>query len=151
MAQNPEDRQLWVATSLGRGSDPVFVEQVAVMWDLHDGIRDLKLKTLYTRLDAIDFLAGEKVDYHDVTEAGISDSYGQVPRNLDLLRQSTQKAIDLRVKQLAGRSGPRSGLMVTTSVLVNPAGLPDPNARVYRGDALERRPVDPLLVVPPGS
>jgi hypothetical protein len=151
MAQNPEDRQQWVATSLGRGTDPAFLAEVAVMWDLHDGVRDLRLKTLYTRLDAIDFLAGEKLDYHDYDEAGVSESYGQVPRNLDFLRQSTQKAIDLRVKQLAGRSGPRSGLIAATSVLVNPAGLPDPNARVYRGDALERRPVDPLLVVPPGS
>lgn len=98
-----------------------------------------RLRYLYTKRDCYDFLlshAAPEVDYND---ADVKESLSQQSKQLADLKAGVDTEIQgAEAAQRAAR-GPQLGLMTKTAP-IEPTRpwQPDPNARVYRGDPLDR-------------
>ena len=116
-------------------TDAILVEVFDTLWDTFSdaGLRAPRLQYLYAKRQVIEFWKSSvwrDTDYDD----DVSESLGQMSRNLDMMDKAAVVSIAEIEAALNYLSGPRTGVLTTTSTHAALAGQSDPNHPGYRGD-----------------
>lgn len=116
-------------------TDAILTEVFDNVWDLFSsqGLRNPRLQYLYAKRQVIEFWKSSvwrDVDYTD----DVSESLGQMSRNLDILDKAAAGSINELERALSHVTGPCTGQLTTTSTHPALTGQADPSHPVYRGD-----------------
>lgn len=116
-------------------ADAILAQVFDTIWDAYqaEGIRNPRLQYLYAKRQVIEFWRSgvwRDVDFND----DVSESLGQMSRNLDLMDKGLAGQINELETAMGNVSGPRVGMMTTTSTHAKAAGQADPSNPAYRGD-----------------
>lgn len=113
------------------GSTPILIDQFDLIWsDIPDDM-PADQQYLVAKIAAIDLLLGSVWTYCDFRALdGASVSAGQMFDNLLKLRGLAADEL----AALAGGTGGAIGVLTRTAPQMPPAGMPDANDPIYRGD-----------------
>jgi hypothetical protein len=132
---------LIIAELQATGADlTVLSGQMAVLWDLYAEKRYVagRLQYLYTKRHAIGLLQGQHWQDVTVQDAGTSLNDSDLVKNLATIAEGVDAEIAaLEKRALGARAGCVGAITATAPVSVTSGN--DPNARQYRGDAIEGR------------
>lgn len=114
---------------------------VATVWDFYQDKARLapRLQYLYAKRHCAEMIL--KRVWQNVTwsEAGVSESLGQQFANTKLLYDAINAELLLLEKRIAANRGGAMGVIAKTAPIEPGPLQPDGNARIYRGDPLNRR------------
>ena len=118
-----------------QSTDAILAEVFDTIWDTYSdaGLRNPQLQYLYAKRQVIEFWKSgtwRDVDFDD----DVSESLGQMSRNLDLMDKAAAQKLDDLEQALNLVGGPRVGVMTTTATHAALTGQNDPNHPGYRGD-----------------
>jgi hypothetical protein len=98
-----------------------------------------RLQYLYTERQIVDRILAAWAETKDYEEGVSKYSDNQVSAHWRGLRATIQAEIEVIERRAAANLAPAVGTITATSPFATPApGLPDPNDRIYRGDAIKR-------------
>lgn len=139
MALTADQQQQKIILTVGDDAAGTLAANIALLWDNHDDVADLPLRAALTQRDAVMVMKGRvraQVTFRGPDGSGVNLS--DLSKHLDALLVDTDALIAVLQSGQAG-SIAIGELTTTAPIAPDRAGQPDPNDRLYRGDALRRR------------
>lgn len=139
MPLTDDQQQTLILSEIGKTGDADAITLVSLLWTKYEDqpAIDPRLRALFVKRDAIIALIGQNAAAVLVwKEADASqDNSGYI--------QALQKLLDVvnaQLAQIQGAGAAAVGVLTATAPITDTCGVIDPNARVYRGDPLQRFP-----------
>lgn len=120
-----------------------FEAYLAQVWEWYEdaGLVHPRLRYLYAKRDAIDYLRAQAVLQTDYQEADVHENLNQRSLNLQRLRDDVETLLKVLLGQIGGTRGVAVGRLVTTAPVMPTDEIEapfDPNHSQYRGTPVRR-------------
>jgi hypothetical protein len=141
MALSTAQLQQKIRREVGLPDNEELKLQVEEAWEQYEdrGLLGRSLRYLYAKRDALNWILGQNWKLFNWVDQGVvqsdSDRFKHLTEMLDRLEEELVRI------ETSGRNNRviAVGTITAQNPLDNPYGLPDPNSRIYRGDAVLRR------------